>query len=163
MPPGVVSGQYWSIDLPPLGGEQAPLTGGDWYREWIRSCAPYEVAPGDSVQLEPGQMVGPTVQGMLDLIAKDPNAYWDPTTQTVQGSAFGLSPRVALVPFYDPAYPPKEGRNNVKITKIGAYFIDSVGPGSQVNAYFLKVAAQGEPCEQDENNPTFVIGLHLIE
>jgi hypothetical protein len=164
-PPGpVAEGHYYSINLPPLGNpEQAPLPGGDWYREWIRSCAPWPVAPGDSVQLEPGLMVGPTIQGILDLIAQDPLAAWDPTTKSIVDSPFGLSPRVALVPFYDPNFPPVSGRNYVKITKIGAFFMESVGPGSRVNARFIKIGVPGAPCDDPNAPPTFLIGLHLVE
>lgn len=162
-PPGVVPGQYYSIDLPPLGQEQAPLTGGDWYRLWIATCARYNVGPGDSVQLEPGQMRGPTVQGIQDLINQDPGAYWDPVSKTVQGSDFGKSPRVALVPFYDPAKPPISGRNWVNVTKIGAFFMDAVDNQGRITGYFMKIAVPGEPCDDPNSLPTFTIGLHLIE
>jgi len=162
-PPGVVPGQYYSIDLPPLGGEQAPLTGGSYYREWIAHCAPWTVGPGDSVQLEPGRMSGPTAQGIQDLIDLDPNAHWDPVTKTVVGSDFGKSPRIALVPFYDPAYPPVSGRNYVKVTKVGAFFMDAVDNQGRITGYFMKVAVPGEPCDDPNSLPTFTIGLHLIK
>ena len=139
-PGPVAPGQYFSIDLPPLGKGIAPITGGSAYRQWIAECAPYTVAPGDSCQLEPGQMVGPTVQGIADLIAKDPNAYWDASTESVKGSRFGQSPRVAIVPFYDPRFPPQSGRQYVKITKIAAFFMESVGPGSRVTGRFSNLA-----------------------
>ena len=32
---------------------------------------------GDLLLMEPGNMVGPTTQGIEDLIAQDPDAYWD--------------------------------------------------------------------------------------
>jgi Flp pilus assembly protein TadG len=162
-PGEIAPGHYFSINLPPLGDpDQAPLTGGDWYREFIATCAPFYVAPGDSVQLEPGKMVGPTIQGIRDLIAQDPDAYWDPVTKTVEGSAFGLSPRIALVPFFDPLFPPVQGRNYVKITKIGAFFMESVGPQSQVNARFIKVSAPGKPCDPPSTG-SFLVGIHLVE
>lgn len=162
-PPGVVPGQYFSIDLPPLGQEQAPYTGGDPYREWIATCCPYAVGVGDSVQLEPGRMSGPTAQGIQNLIDQDPTAYWDPVSKTVMGSAFGMSPRIALVPFYDPSYPPDSGRNYVRITKVGAFFMDSVDNQGAITGYFMKVAVPGEPCDDSQSAPSFTIGLHLIE
>lgn len=57
--------------------------------------------------LEPGNMVGPTKQGIEDLIALDPNAEWDRTCRCVVGSKFTPvtdSPRVATIPLYDPDY-----------------------------------------------------------
>ena len=37
-------------------------------------------------------MVGPTIQGIEDLIAKDPNAYWDTGCNCVKGSTFRQEP-----------------------------------------------------------------------
>ena len=47
-------------------------------------------------------MEGPTIQGAEDLIAQDPGAYWDNSTNTVKGSAFAQSPRTFPIPLYDP-------------------------------------------------------------
>jgi hypothetical protein len=99
----------------------------------------------------------------VDLIAQDPLATWDAASRSITNSAFGLSPRVALVPFYDPNFPPVSGRNYVKITKIGAFFMESVGPGSQVNARFIKVGVPGAPCDDPNAAPSFLVGLHLVE
>jgi Flp pilus assembly protein TadG len=161
-PGPVAPGQYYSIDLPPLGKGIGPFTGGAAYRDWIATCCPYVVAPGDSCQLEPGQMVGPTVQGVAALIAQDPGAHWNSSTQQVEDSLFGQSPRVALIPFYDPRLPPISGRPNVKITKIAAFFLESVGPGSRVTGRFLQVTAPGLPCETNTGN-SFILGLSLVE
>ena len=46
-------------------------------------------------------MMGPTVAGVDALIAQDPNAYWDPVTQTVK-SQLNPSPRVFPIPMFDP-------------------------------------------------------------
>lgn len=165
-PPGpIAEGHYYSIDLPPLGypGGPDPLTGGDWYREWIATCAPYYVSPGDSVLLEPGLMVGPTMQGVRDLIDQDPTAYWDPSTKTVQSPSGGASPRIALVPFFDPRIPPESGRNNVTITKIGAFFIESVAGNGRITGRFIKVGAPGLPCDDPDAAGAFVTSVHLVE
>ena len=63
--------------------------------------------------MENGNMVGPTKQGVEDLIALDPNAEWDPTTKKVINSCIGPpytcskpglheSPRVVAVPVVRP-------------------------------------------------------------
>ena len=47
---------------------------------------------GRPLTQEPGAMSGPTTQGMDDLIARDPGAYWDTATNKVKGSAIGEEP-----------------------------------------------------------------------
>jgi hypothetical protein len=58
----------------------------------------------DLIIQEPGDKSGPTIQGINDLIDKDPGAYWDTGCKCVKNSAFALSPRVFPIPLYDPAY-----------------------------------------------------------
>ncbi len=89
---------YFSIAL---GG----VTGGAEYRWNIANCNTTVYHPGDLLTSEPGDMVGPTVQGAQDLIDRDPSAYWDTGTNTVKGSAYGQhSPRIFPLPLYDPVY-----------------------------------------------------------
>lgn len=160
----IAPGQFFPVNYPPLDHpDAAPLTGGDWYREWMTECEPFSVGIGDRLQLEPGNMVGPTAQGVEDLIAKDPGAYWDAASQTVMGSAYGLSPRIGLVPFFDPTMPPESGRNWVTVTKVGAFFIEGVGPGGNVNARFIQVTQTGEPCAGGGIGNSLVKGILLID
>ena len=80
-------------------------TGGDYYRDNISGCNTSIVHWNDVVIQEPGDMSGPTNQGIDDLIAKDPNAVWDTSCNCVKNSAYGsASPRVAPIPLYDPVY-----------------------------------------------------------
>jgi hypothetical protein len=158
----IAPGQFFPVDFPPLGYGENPHTGGDYYREWIATCSPYPIAVGDSLQLEPGNMVGPTDQGVDELIALDPTAYWDEERRTIGGSAFGLSPRAIKVPFFDPTRPPDSGRNWVYVTKIAAFFLESRGPGSRVNARFMELASPGTPCPEGAP-PSFIHGLTLVQ
>ena len=138
-------GQYQAVDLPPVN-RGTPITGGDQYRDNIATCNAAEVWPGDWLQLEPGNMVGPTNQGMRDLIAQDPDAYWDPITQSVQGSRFQISPRIVLVPIHDPRIPIQGGRNTVQVTKVAAFFMEQMEGNAEVRGRFLKVRNPGTPC-----------------
>jgi hypothetical protein len=89
---------YYSWKMP--GG-----TGGNFYRDNISGCNTAIMHWGDLMIQEPGNMVGPTDQGIDDLIAKDPNAYWDTSCNCVKGSAYGgSSPRISPIPLYDPMY-----------------------------------------------------------
>lgn len=159
----MASGQFFAVALPPIdcpcGVE--PQKGGAEYRWNIANCNPYPISEGDRLALEPGNMVGPTRQGMQSLLDADPGAYWSDSNQTVMGSRFGTSPRIALVPFFDPNIPPQSGREEVVIVKLGAFFLESVGPGSQVQGRFIKLSVQGTPCAGNGNS--FLTGIALVE
>jgi hypothetical protein len=85
---------YFSWQMP--GG-----TGGSWYRDNIAGCNTTTIPMNSDMDPEPGNMVGPTIQGVDALIAQDPNAYWDSAQKKVV-SQFGKSPRVFPIPLYDP-------------------------------------------------------------
>ncbi len=157
----IVPGQFFPVCFPPLGQAEGPRTGGAIYRTWIAGCEPYTVSVGDSLLLEPGNMVGPTIQGVDEIIARDPGAYWDTGSKTIRGSAFGTSPRVIKVAYIDPSRPPNSGRQHVFVSKIGAFFLESTGPGSRVNARFMQLATPGVPCD-DESQGSFVLGYILV-
>lgn len=78
-------------------------TGGDFYRENIANCNHSRIIRGAHIVQEPGAMEGPTIQGITDLIAKDPDAYWDDGCKCVKGSRYtGQSPRLFPIPLYNP-------------------------------------------------------------
>lgn len=159
----IAPGIYFAIDLPPLDSDQGPpLTGANWYREWIADCSPYSVGIGDRLQLEPGNMVGPTRQGVDDLILLDPGASWDSGSSSVVNSAFGRSPRVVLVPLFDPTLPPQSGRNEVTVTKIGAFFLEGTAGGGDVIGRFIGSTAAGAPCPGGLGSG-LVKGVALVE
>jgi hypothetical protein len=100
------------------------------------------VEPGDQLQTEPGNKVGPTRQGVNALLSNDSGAYWDAGSRSIKGSAYKdplLSPRVALIPFYDPLYPPTSGRSYVTVKHLGAVFIEGIDNKGNVTGRFLKV------------------------
>jgi Flp pilus assembly protein TadG len=159
----IASGVFFPVSFPPLNtGQGKPQTGADVYRDWIAGCSPYLVDAGDRLMIEPGNMSGPTQQGMEELTASDPHAYWSGLSESVAGSAYAKSPRIALVPFFDPTSPPTSGRNWVQVTKIGAFFIESIRPNGEVTGRFLKVMAQGSPCPNGLGN-SMVKGIALVE
>ena len=105
-------------------------------------------------------MKGPTKAGVQDLISQDQSAYWDGTK--VVSTYPGMSPRIALVPFYDPQLTPRSGRSEIYISKIGAFFIESVSPQGEVTGRFVQVNAPGTPCANNTGQ-SLVQGIHLIE
>jgi hypothetical protein len=82
-----------------IGGD----TGGDAYRWNIANCNTTVMGFDALLLMEPGNMVGPTNDGIDDLLAKDPNAYWDTATDSPV-STVHPSPRVVAIPVYDPVY-----------------------------------------------------------
>jgi Flp pilus assembly protein TadG len=109
--------------------------GAEDYRNNIATCNTTKLKIGDLMAAEPGNMTGPTSQGTTDLVAKDPNAYWDTACNCVKGSRFSVSPRVATVPLYDPVYY-DTGKTNgsnasLKIANLLGFFIEGMN-GTQV-------------------------------
>ena len=104
-------------------------TGGSDYRWNIGHCNTTVMQFGQTYDSEPGNMVGPTNQGMDDLIALDPDAHWDTTTNRVI-SNMQPSPRVRAIPLFDPAYyadGKQNGRNaSLKFVNYLGFFIESM-------------------------------------
>ncbi len=159
----IAPGVYYPVNYPPLDypGER-PITGGSWYRTWISECEPYLVGPGDRLQIEPGNMVGPTRQGIDALLAQDPNARWDSSTQSIENSAFGISPRIVLVPFFDPTLPPTSGRDWVRVSRVGAFFIEGQANNGDVLGRFVQITSAGTPCPGGGMAGAFIKGIALI-
>jgi len=110
-------------------------TGGDFYRENIANCNQSIITWGDAIIQEPGAMTGPTIQGISDLIAQDPDAKWDAYCKCVIDSNFATSPRVFPIPLYDPAYY-ETGKANgrgadFRIANFLGFFVDHV-QGNQI-------------------------------
>ena len=137
---------YFSLAIG-VGGEDNPggLTGGEAYDWNIANCNTSIITIGDVVIQEPGNMVGPTISGAEELIAKDPGARWDTGENKVVGSAFpaGKSPRTFPIPLYDPVYY-SEGKHNgrfadFKVANYIGYFLESAG-GNQLLGRIFPIA-----------------------
>ena len=120
---------YFSLSIGGMTG-----TGGDPYRWNIENCNTSIMHWGDPLIQEPGAMSGPTIQGADALIAKDPGAYWDDSTNKVKNSAFGHSPRTFPIPLYDPEFyetGKTNGRNaDLKVANwIGFFLEETQGNG----------------------------------
>jgi Flp pilus assembly protein TadG len=105
------------------------ITGGDEYRDNIINCNTTMMGFGDLLLQEPGDMMGPTIAGVEGLIAKDPDAYWDDDDNRVH-STKNPSPRVAIIPVYDPVYydtGKQNGRNaDLKVANYIGFFIETI-------------------------------------
>jgi hypothetical protein len=128
--------------------------GGNDYRNNIASCNPNLVKMGDYMVPENGNMVGPTQQGTSSLIAKDPNAYWDTACNCVKGSAFPVSPRIRIVPLYNPvvyAQGRQTGKSGPQLQVVNylGFFIEAMNGSGQVTGRITpilgKIFGNGSP------------------
>jgi hypothetical protein len=111
-------------------------SGASDYRENVAECNTAVIPIGSPMPAEPGNMVGPTQQGVSDLIAKDPNAYWDSYCNCVKGSTHAKSPRVAVIPLYDPVHYETGKQNSanasLKIANYIGFFIEGMQGGEVI-------------------------------
>ncbi|MEE8578167.1 MAG: hypothetical protein V3T31_13015, partial [candidate division Zixibacteria bacterium] len=141
-------GFFYCVDFAPINTGDPVITGADAYREWIATCEPYYVGVGDLLQIEPGNMVGPTDQGVAELIGSDPLAEWDPVTGDVINSAYPVSPRVIIMAAFDPmlgAQTDLNGRDYLTVSKIMVMFLESHGTKT-VTGRFIRKSADGDIC-----------------
>ena len=93
------SGFFYPFQVDPTQGG-----GANAYRQSIWDCDPAPVVLNTPIPLEMGNMRGPTVQAIDSLVAMDPTASWNPSTNQLSSPYGFSSPRMRTVPLYDPWY-----------------------------------------------------------
>jgi hypothetical protein len=145
--------------------------GGDYYRDNISGCNTTLVEPGQLAIQEPGDMSGPTNQGIDDLIAKDPNARWEggpglAGCNCVKNSAFGTSPRVFPIPVYDPGYysdGKQNGRNaDFKVANVIGFFVTERS-GNQVYGRITPITGLVDRNAGPAPKGSFAKAIRLVE
>ena len=153
-------GFFYAVDFPPLN-RGTPVTGGSTYSDNISTCGEGSfVDVGDQLQVEPGNMVGPTVQGVQALIDLDPTAFWDTSCNCANSPLGAKSPRLIHMAFFDPRLPVVSGRNYVTVVKVGGFFIEGLQAGGDVTGYYTQVIAQGGP---PDPNCSFLQIVQLVK
>jgi len=137
-------GVYYPVRLPIYGGVNQ---GGDDYRYSISHCNGLAIPIGTVLQSENGNMVGPTSQGVADLIALDPTADWNPTNKTIINSCAQAatpcapkSPRIVAIPLFDVALyesTKRQGLPEFKIVNILGFFLDDI-QGGEVRGFLVE-------------------------
>jgi hypothetical protein len=119
---------YYPLAIP--GG-----TGAAYYRWNIENCNQTIMPIFSEPDPEPGNMVGPTRQGVEALIDKDPTAYWDDSEQRVV-SSYHPSPRIGIIPVFDPDFyytGKQNGRNaDLKVTNFVGVFFEGMQGGDVI-------------------------------
>jgi putative Flp pilus-assembly TadE/G-like protein len=168
---------------------QAPNSGAQWYKWNIANCNPVSVAIGTGQPLDtayldkPGNMIGPTKQGIDSLIAQDPNACWLPLPDPVPGrpghamsgvvgklvggtctntyAGWQSSPRVMMVPLFDPSQI-QSGRTSLTFNNLALIFLEGQDNAhSSVNARFLFFAKSTGPLSPAKGS--LIKKLQLVE
>jgi hypothetical protein len=138
---GMKSGWLYAIDIGTAGG------GGNAYRTAIATCQDTAVHSGDSLQPLSGNLSGPTVQGVADLINLDPDAKWDPKDGVINScapspSCGSVSPRLVAIAVFDPEAFERSlinsGQPWLLITNFIGVFIDGV-VGGKVTGYITPI------------------------
>jgi hypothetical protein len=132
---------WWFLWYPTGGGGAKTL------REQVLRCPEPQVAWGveDWVTDKNGN-VQSIAKAFNDLIALDPNAYWDDGCKCVQGSAYPVSPRLRPVPLFNPETYTKQGSDsNFQISDFMGLFIvpGPGGPPGQQSTYARIASFQG--------------------
>jgi hypothetical protein len=165
----IAPGWYHPVVINP---DEGP--GGDNYRENIATCDPTIIGPGTVLDVEPGNMVGPTRQGMRDLIALDPAARWNPNMYGpgkggVEGGcmasgACALSPRLVAIPVFNPdAYDAgrASGRVEIVVTKVLGFFISEMN-GNEVGGYITTYPSAPLSGTSTTPGTAFVVSIALV-
>jgi len=132
--------------------------------EWsIPNCNTSVMHWNDRLIQEPGNMVGPTIHGVQDLIAQDPTAYWNGTKVV---STKNPSPRVKLVPLFDPYFwnvGKENGRNaDLKVANFLGFFVDSV-QGNDIKGRIVPASALLDSAAGPAPVNSFTRAIRLVE
>jgi hypothetical protein len=139
--PATNPGFFYPVDFPPINRGD-PITGAQAYADNIINGSQDEIFIGDELQVEPGNMIGPTAHGINELISQDPNARWDGNGVADSAYPGDSSPRVIKVPLYDDNYPPDSGRNSVTVVALAAFFLEDI-QGRNVTGRFMEIITSG--------------------
>jgi hypothetical protein len=149
------------------GGQDA---GGAVYRQNICSCNNSPIELGAEYPIEPGNMIGPTAQGVDELIDADPDAWWDPTMNGgqggIRGSEYGgdgmSSPRVVRLAIFDPSEIEGSGMQTIRFNNFALMFIeDQQSQQDPVMGRFLYYVSGEESA--GPNTGSLVRYLRLVE
>jgi len=145
--------------------------GGNFYRDNIANCNQSIMHWYDVIVQEPGDMSGPTIQGITDLINKDPAAYWEGSgnggCNCVKGSRYqGQSPRVFPIPLYDPEYyavGKANGRDaDFRIANFLGFFADHV-QGNQIYGYVTEITGVVDLSNGTVPAGLFPVSIRLVQ
>ncbi len=160
---------YFPVIINPLEGP-----GADIYRENIATCDSTRIEPGDLLEVEPGNMVGPTVQGVEALLAlENLTAAWDTSKNAPinciysdpQSGACIKSSRMVALPVFNPDEYDSgraSGRQTIQITKVVGFWIDGVENNGDVTGHIMYYPTTWNEGDDIIQDAAFVISIALV-
>ena len=147
--------------------------GANCYRNRISGCSQMDIGEGTALTNEPGNMVGPTRQGVAALIAQDFRADWvrDATHPRgiVRGGMGMNSPRLGMVPTFNPEIY-MEGHQNGRIQAgnaeivvtgmLGIFFDEMVG--NDVMGHISTISFGPSPTNLTDDTSSFLRTVILV-
>jgi hypothetical protein len=113
---------YYALRLPGASGEADFVAN-------IEGCSASKMKIGDALTVESAATTMDTVHAVLDLIARDPSAYWNSASGRVVSTQVP-SPRVVVIPVYDPLYFDQGKQigdfSQIRISNFVGFFLESV-------------------------------------
>jgi Flp pilus assembly protein TadG len=146
--------------------------GGNFYRDNIENCntevLTYDPNNPQFMIQEPGDKSGPTLQGITDLIAKDPTATWDSSCNCVKNSAYsGQSPRVFPIPLFNPQYYAAgmaTGRGaSFELANFLGFFADYVEANGQIHGIITTITGVIDPNAGPVPVDMFAKAIRLVQ
>ncbi len=144
--------------------------GGNFYRDNIATCNQellvYDKDKPYFMIQEPGDKAGPTLQGIKDLIAKDPDAKWDTTCKCVL-SNFAQSPRVFPIPLFNPQYY-ADGKANgrgasFELANFLGFFADFVDPNGKIHGIITNIVGVVKDTPTTAPTDLFPKAIRLVQ
>ncbi|MGD8319695.1 MAG: hypothetical protein PVJ02_04560, partial [Gemmatimonadota bacterium] len=134
------------------------------YRRNICSCNASVIDLDQEYDIEPGNMVGPTAQGVAALIAEDPDAYWDDGDNRVVSPFGNDSPRIITVALFDPTQITKGGRQSIQFNNFARFFIEKQDSPQDpvVGRFMYYVSSTGSTSDRGARTGSLVKRLRLI-
>lgn len=154
------------------GGGGGGSTGGAVYRRNICECNDSQIDLFTPYDLEPGNMIGPTFQGISELLDEDPDVYWEPSANGGKGGPVRplpgggweyvgeATPRVIKIALFAPGQIQSSGMQSIEFNNFALMFLqDMPGQHDAVQAKFMYWAqGTGGP-----STGTLVRQLRIVE
>ena len=140
-------GNFYAVRFP-------GASGGDDYRDEIIGCANAYLRCGELYDVEPGNMVGPTKQGVEGLIGDPPRFTWDgdddsPYVRVSDGKFFDIAENVVVAPIWNicgEGFCPPDGDGKVqgklRIIGFGIFWLVGID-GNDVKARLITLGSCG--------------------
>ena len=171
----ITPGWFLPVQLPEPGGGYT--NGGGDYRQAISACIGAPVTIGQYLPMEGGAKIGPTGQGVGNLIALDPDAMFNTSTKSVDNSCAPacapVSPRIVPIAVFDTndfqwrrasgdwTVCPGGGRC-VKVVKILGYFVSRMS-GQDVVGYLMTMPGEYVADAPIPAGGDFLLNIRLVQ